>query len=66
MIDAIFLLLCLPFAVYIVKDYINVEFIKIGLYAGVIFFIICIFLLAYAIKYPEKLDNVTLMFLINQ
>ncbi|MBE3120684.1 MAG: flippase-like domain-containing protein [Thermoplasmata archaeon] len=57
LIDAIFLLLCLPFAVYIVKDYINVEFIKIGLYAGVIFFIICIFLLAYAIKYPEKIKT---------
>jgi uncharacterized protein (TIRG00374 family) len=55
LIDAIFLLLCLPFAVYIVKDYINVEFIKIGLSAGVIFFIICIILLAYAIKFPEKI-----------
>ena len=33
------------------------EFIKIGLYAGVIFFIICIFLLAYAIKYPEKVKT---------
>jgi uncharacterized protein (TIRG00374 family) len=57
LIDAVFLLICLPFAVYIVKDYINVEFIKIGLYVGVIFFIICIFLLAYAIKYPEKIKT---------
>lgn len=58
LLDAIFILLFLPFAVYIVKDYIDIEFIKIGLSVGVILFIFCIFLLFCAMKFPEKLKTV--------
>ena len=54
MIDAIFLLLCVPFAFFIFKDRIDVGPIKIGLSIGIIVFIIGVILFAYAIKNPEK------------
>ena len=54
LIDAIFLLLCVPFAFFIFKDRIDVGPIKIGLSIGIIVFIIGVILFAYAIKNPEK------------
>jgi uncharacterized protein (TIRG00374 family) len=54
LLDAIFLLVCVPFAFFVFKDRIDVEFISIGLTIGIIVFVIMIILFAYAIKNPEK------------
>jgi uncharacterized protein (TIRG00374 family) len=54
LIDAIFLLICVPFAVFIFKDRIDIGYIRLGLSIGILVFILCIILFAYAIKYPEK------------
>ncbi|MFH1100813.1 MAG: flippase-like domain-containing protein [Methanobacteriota archaeon] len=54
LIDAIFLLVCLPFAVFILKDLVHVEYLSIGLTIAVIVFIFFVLLFALAIKYPEK------------
>lgn len=54
LIDALFILACVPFAFFIIRDVIDIGFIKIGLLIGVVFFIVVVFLLAYAIKNPKK------------
>ena len=54
LLDAIFLLICVPFAFFIFKDRIDVGFIQIGLSIGIIVFVIGVILFAYAIKNPEK------------
>ncbi|MEM0492997.1 MAG: flippase-like domain-containing protein [Candidatus Thermoplasmatota archaeon] len=58
LIDAVFILVSLPFAVLIIKKYINVDYIRVGLSVGVVFFILCIMLFALSIKYPEKTKSV--------
>jgi uncharacterized protein (TIRG00374 family) len=54
LIDALFILVCIPFAFFIIRGRIDIGFIKIGLLIGVVFFIVVVFLLVYAIKNPEK------------
>ena len=54
LLDAIFLLVCVPFALFIFKDKVDVGLINIGLSIGIIVFIVGIILFAYAIKNPEK------------
>lgn len=54
LLDAIFLLLCVPFALFIFKDRINIGFINTGLTIGIIVFVLAIIIFAYAIKNPEK------------
>ena len=54
LLDAIFILLCVPFAFLIFREYIDIGFIQIGLTIGVIVFSIGIGLFAITIKYPEK------------
>lgn len=65
LIDAIFLLACVPFAVYIFKDRIHVEAISIGLTIAVIVFILFILVFLYVIKNPEK-TKACLLFLNNK
>ena len=54
LLDAIFLLICVPFAVFIFKDKVNIGYINTGLTIGIIVFIIAIVVFAYAIKFPGK------------
>jgi len=54
LLDAIFILVLVPFAIYLFKDRIDIGFIQIGLTIGIIFFILAIILFLYAIKNPEK------------
>jgi uncharacterized protein (TIRG00374 family) len=54
LLDAIFILMIVPFAFFIFKDRIGIGLIQIGLTVGIIFFIIAIILFLYAIKNPEK------------
>ena len=54
LLDAIFLLLCVPFALFVFKDRINIGFINTGLTIGIVVFIIAIIIFAYAIKNPES------------
>ncbi len=54
LIDALFILVCVPFAFFIIRDVIDIGFIQIGLLIGVVFFTVVVFLLAYAIKNPKK------------
>lgn len=63
LIDAVFILITLPFAILVIKKYINIEYISIGLSIGVVFFIVCIILFALSIKYPDKTK--TILILIN-
>ncbi len=54
LLDAVFILLCVPVAFFIFKDYIGNDLIKVGLWIGIIVFIVGVVLFAYTIKNPEK------------
>ena len=68
LIDAVILLISVPFAFFIIRPYLvhypivfnvfgtRIEFdlILFALFIGIVFFLLCIFLLAYAIAFPEK------------
>lgn len=54
LLDAVFMLVCVPFAFFIFKDKPGIEVISIGLWVGVIVFILLLTLFAYAIIKPEK------------
>lgn len=55
--DAVFVLICVPFAFFVFKDIIDVDAIKIGLYVGITSFVAVTLLFLYAIKNPEKLKS---------
>jgi hypothetical protein len=54
LIDAIFILMIVPFGFFVFKDRIDVKLISYGLIIGIIIFISGIILFALALKYPEK------------
>lgn len=53
-LDAIFILLCVPFAFFAFSQYIDVGIIQLGLVIGIIVFIIGIALFLITVKYPNK------------
>lgn len=55
LIDALFMLICIPFALFILQDQINLGIIRTGIIPGIIVFIIFILLFIYAMKNPEKM-----------
>jgi uncharacterized protein (TIRG00374 family) len=57
LIDAIFILTCVPLALFIFKDRIVIETLKFGLSIGVIVFIIILFIFFYMIKNPGKIKH---------
>jgi uncharacterized protein (TIRG00374 family) len=57
LLDAIFILICVPFAFFVYQDLIEVEAVKLGLYLGITFFISLIIIFIYAIKNPNKLKS---------
>lgn len=64
-LDAIFILLCVPFAFFVFSQYIDVLLIQIGLVIGIVVFIIGIVLFAITVKYPNKTKSF-LIFLSNK
>ena len=65
LLDAIFLLLCVPFAFLIFRGHIEVEALKIGLTIAIAVFIIAMIVFAYALKNPKKTKSF-LIFLSNK
>jgi len=57
LIDAIFILICVPIAFFIFKDYIQSNYVRIGVMIGIITFLIGLALFAYALKNPEKIKS---------
>jgi hypothetical protein len=57
LLDAIFLLICVPFAFFIFKDRIENNALSLGLTLGIFVFLIAIFLFIYAIRKPEKIKG---------
>ena len=60
LIDAIFILICVPIAFIVFNSYIDDFRIKIGVGVGIIVFLIGIILFAYAIKKPNKIKALLL------
>lgn len=54
LLDAIFILLCVPAAFYIFQRHIDVGIIQVGLTAGIIVFLLAIVLFITAIRHPKK------------
>ena len=54
LLDAVFMLVCVPFAFYIFKDEPGINIIGIGIWVGVIIFIVLLILFAYTILRPER------------
>jgi len=54
LIDAIFILVCVPLALFIFKDRVGIGFISLGLSIGIVVFIVGVLLFLYAIKKPDK------------
>lgn len=54
LIDAIFIVACVPLALFVFKDYIQDGALKTGLSIGIIVFVVGILLFVYAIKCPKK------------
>ncbi|MBN2600204.1 MAG: flippase-like domain-containing protein [Candidatus Thermoplasmatota archaeon] len=57
LIDAIFILVLVPFGFFVFKDRIDIDLISYGLMIGIIVFLLGIILFALALKYPEKTKN---------
>jgi len=57
LLDAIFLLICVPFAFFIFRDKIDISYINIGITIGIIIFLITIFLFLYAIFRPQRVKG---------
>jgi len=57
LIDAIFILICIPFALFIFRDRIDNQILNAGLLIGTAVFIILVALFLYAIKYPDKVKS---------
>lgn len=54
LLDALLIIICVPFAFYIFRNYIEIGFIQVGLTIGIIIFGLIIFLFLLSIKFPEK------------
>jgi len=60
LLDALFLLLCVPFAFYIFGQYISDGIFNSLLYIAVFFFIVVVILFAFALKKPERTKRLVL------
>lgn len=60
LIDAIFILVLVPFGFFVFKDRIDIKLISYGLIIGIIVFISGIILFALALKYPQKTKSLLL------
>lgn len=60
LIDAIFILVLIPFGFFIFKDRIDVKLISYTLSIGIVVFAVAIVLFAFALKYPQKTKSLLL------
>ncbi len=65
LLDAIFLLLCVPFALFVFGKYIDTGPLRIGLTIAIVIFILAVIAFAYALKNPKKTKSF-LIFLSNK
>lgn len=65
LLDAIFILLCVPFAFLIFRGHIEVGVLKVGLTIAIAIFILAVIVFAYALKNPKKTKSF-LIFLSNK
>ena len=65
LLDAIFLLLCVPFALFVFGKYLNEGPLRIGLTIAILLFIMAVVAFAYSLKNPEKTKSF-LIFLSNK
>ncbi|ENO12032.1 hypothetical protein MBGDC06_00555 [Thermoplasmatales archaeon SCGC AB-539-C06] len=54
LLDAIFLLLCVPFALFVFGKYIDTDPLRIGLTIAIVLFVLAVIAFAYALKNPKK------------
>jgi len=54
LLDLIYLLVAMPFAFFLFKDYIEIGVIRIGLWVAVFVFLIALVLFALTLRYPNK------------
>ncbi len=57
LLDAIFMLCCVPIAFLVFRSYIKSDILTTALSIGVIFFIVLLFLFLYAIRRPDKIKS---------
>lgn len=57
LIDAVFIILIVPLAIFVFKDVEEVQFLRTGLWIGILIFSIGIILFIYAIIRPEKVKS---------
>ena len=57
LLDAIFFLLCVPFAFFIFGSYLTNQYLKIGLFIAVLVFIIFVILFIITIQQPKKIKS---------
>jgi uncharacterized protein (TIRG00374 family) len=57
LLDALFFLICVPFAFFLFGQYITNDYLKIGLYFAVLLFIIFVIVFIYAIRNPQKIKS---------
>jgi len=62
LLDAIFLLLCVPFAFWILRNSIQTGLLKNALTLAIIAFIVGVILFVYAIKSPERVKSILIWF----
>lgn len=60
LIDAIFILLCVPFAFFVFRSRIHSDALQIGISVGIIVFVIGLLLFAYGLKNPTKIKELLL------
>ena len=65
LLDAIFLLLCVPFALFVFGKYIDTDPLRIGLTIAIVLFVLAVIAFAYALKNPKK-TKFFLIFLSNK
>lgn len=58
LLDALFLLFSVPFAIFIFGGYIDNTYLRIGLSIAIAFFVILLGLFAYTLKYPKKTKKI--------
>ncbi len=61
LLDAIFIIFCVPLAFYIFRNYIEIGYIQLGLTIGILIFSIIIFLFIITVKYPNKTKSLLIM-----
>jgi len=57
LLDAVFILICVPFGLFVFKDRIHNEILNIGLTIGILVFIAAVLLFLYVIKNPDKVKS---------